>query len=69
MMLLPESPRYLLYREKLPEARKSLARLMTRAENSPEVDAEIAEISLVRLYQRYLPRGQALTPLPYPPGS
>ena len=50
MMMLPESPRYLLYREKLPEARKSLARLMTRAENSPEVDAEIAEISLVRFY-------------------
>jgi hypothetical protein len=48
MMLLPESPRYLLYKDKLPAARKALSRLMTRPEDSPEVEAEIAEISLVR---------------------
>jgi hypothetical protein len=47
MLCLPESPRYLLYKENLPAARKALARLMTRSEDSPEVEAEIAEISLV----------------------
>lgn len=49
MMLLPESPRYLLYRENIPAARKALSRLMSRPEDSPEVDAEVSEISLVRL--------------------
>jgi MFS transporter, SP family, sugar:H+ symporter len=49
MLLLPESPRYLLYKDNLPAARKSLSRLLTRGEDSPEVDAEVAEISLVRV--------------------
>jgi hypothetical protein len=60
MLLLPESPRYLLYKDNLPAARNALSRLMTRPQDSPEVDAEIAEISLVRIVNlRYI---VALTP-------
>lgn len=54
MMLLPESPRYLLYKDRVPEARKALSRLMTRPEDSPEVEAEVAEISLALEAERQL---------------
>jgi hypothetical protein len=43
-MLLPESPRYLLLKEREAEARVSLGRLLTRSPDSPEVEAERLEI-------------------------
>lgn len=46
MLLLPESPRYLLLKGKHVEARKSLGRLMSLPHDAPEVDAEAMEISL-----------------------
>ncbi|KAF9515075.1 hypothetical protein BS47DRAFT_1381619 [Hydnum rufescens UP504] len=49
MALLPESPRYLLYKDRVPAARKALSRLLSRPEDSPEVDAEVVEITLASL--------------------
>jgi SP family sugar:H+ symporter-like MFS transporter len=46
MMLLPESPRYLLYKGRTDQARRALARLMSASHDTPEVEAEMAEISL-----------------------
>jgi len=46
MMLLPESPRYLLYKGKTEAAHHSLGRLMTLPADSPEVAAEAIEIQL-----------------------
>jgi hypothetical protein len=43
--LLPESPRYLLLKDRQAEARKALGRLMSLPANSPEVEAEAVEIS------------------------
>jgi len=45
MMMLPESPRYLLLKGRQAEARVALGRLMTRSADSPEVEAEALEIS------------------------
>jgi SP family sugar:H+ symporter-like MFS transporter len=42
---LPESPRYLLLKDRQADARKSLGRLMTLPSDSPEVEAEALEIS------------------------
>jgi sugar porter (SP) family MFS transporter len=44
MMLLPESPRYLLLKGRESAARVSLGRLLTRPADSPEVEAERLEI-------------------------
>lgn len=44
MFLLPESPRYLLLKNRKQDARASLARLMTLPADSPEVEAEALEI-------------------------
>lgn len=49
MLLLPESPRYLMYKGKVGAAKSALARLMTSNPDSPEVESELAEITLVRL--------------------
>jgi hypothetical protein len=49
MAILPESPRYLLYKDRVPAARKALSRLLARPADSPEVDAEVVEITLVSL--------------------
>lgn len=54
MLLLPESPRYLLLKDKLPAARKSLGRLLGRPHDSAEVDAEVTEIQLVRLTPHFI---------------
>lgn len=43
--LLPESPRYLLLKDRQAEARKALGRLMSLPASSPEVEAEAVEIS------------------------
>jgi len=45
MLCLPESPRYLLYKGRVNEARKALARLTDRAVDSPDVDFECLEIT------------------------
>ncbi|KIM38716.1 hypothetical protein M413DRAFT_75786 [Hebeloma cylindrosporum] len=45
MALLPESPRYLLLKDRQAEARQALGRLMTLPPDSPEVEAEALEIS------------------------
>jgi sugar porter (SP) family MFS transporter len=45
MTFLPESPRYLLLKNKQVEARKALGRLMTLPFDSPEVEAEATEIA------------------------
>jgi SP family sugar:H+ symporter-like MFS transporter len=44
-MLLPESPRYLLLKGRVEEARKSMGRLLTRSPDSPEVIDECNEVS------------------------
>jgi len=46
MLLLPESPRYLLLKGRHVEARAALARLMSLPVTAPEVEAEAVEISL-----------------------
>ena len=43
--LLPESPRYLLLKDRQVDARKALGRLMSLPPDSPEVLAEAVEIS------------------------
>ncbi|CAK5275923.1 unnamed protein product [Mycena citricolor] len=45
MALLPESPRYLVHKDRIPAARAALARLTNTSPDSPAVDAELAEIS------------------------
>jgi len=45
MMLLPESPRYLLLKGRDKAARVSLGRLLTRPSDSPEVERERLEIT------------------------
>lgn len=46
MILLPESPRYLMYKGRVDSARKSLARLTNSPADSAAVDAECHEIEL-----------------------
>lgn len=43
--MLPESPRYLLLKNRQAEARRALGRLMTLPHDSPEVEAEALEIA------------------------
>jgi len=45
MICLPESPRYLLLKNRQADARRALGRLMTLPHDSPEVEAEALEIS------------------------
>ncbi|KAK4054318.1 Plasma membrane low glucose sensor [Microbotryomycetes sp. JL221] len=45
MMLLPESPRWLLMRGKEEKAQAAIARIMNKALDSPEVNEEYAEIA------------------------
>ncbi|KAF8325905.1 general substrate transporter, partial [Cantharellus anzutake] len=54
MLVLPESPRYLLYKNKWDAAKHSLSRLLVKPANSPEVDTEIAEIWLALEAERAL---------------
>jgi len=46
MALLPESPRYLLFKDRKDEAKRSLGRLMTLPPDAPQVEAEALEIQL-----------------------
>jgi sugar porter (SP) family MFS transporter len=46
MLCLPESPRYLLLKNKVSQARNALGRLMSCPANSVEVDGQVAEINL-----------------------
>ncbi|KAJ7123202.1 general substrate transporter [Mycena epipterygia] len=57
MILLPESPRYLLYKNRLDAARVALGRLTNRPANSPEVDAECREITLALEEERSIGAG------------
>ena len=49
MMLLPESPRYLLYKGNTKSARRSLSRLISQPIDSVAVNNEVAEIEQVSL--------------------
>jgi hypothetical protein len=57
MMLLPESPRYLLQRGRIDDARRALARLTNRPADSAEVDAECTEITLALEEERAIGSG------------
>ncbi|KAJ7661540.1 monosaccharide importer [Mycena polygramma] len=57
MMLLPESPRYLLHKNKLDKARRAMGRLTNRPHDSPEVDAECSEITLALEAERAMGSG------------
>ena len=48
-MLLPESPRYLLYKGNANSARRSLSRLISQPIDSVAVNNEVAEIEQVSL--------------------
>lgn len=56
-MLLPESPRYLLHRGRIDDARRALARLTNRPADSAEVDAECTEITLALEEERAIGSG------------
>ncbi|KAJ7464079.1 monosaccharide importer [Mycena latifolia] len=60
MMLLPESPRYLLHKNRVDAARAALGRLTNRPADSPEVDAECAEITLALEEERAIGSGTYL---------
>ncbi|KAJ7886168.1 monosaccharide importer [Mycena olivaceomarginata] len=57
MMLLPESPRYLLHRGRIDDARRALARLTNRPADSAEVEAECREITLALEEERAIGSG------------
>ncbi|KAJ7667077.1 monosaccharide importer [Mycena rosella] len=57
MMLLPESPRYLLHKGRIDSARAAMGRLTNRPANSPEVEAECAEITLALEEERAIGTG------------
>jgi sugar porter (SP) family MFS transporter len=57
MMLLPESPRYLLHKGREDKARHALGRLTNRPADSPEVDAECTEITLALEEERAIGSG------------
>ncbi|KAJ7755166.1 monosaccharide importer [Mycena metata] len=57
MLLLPESPRYLLYKDRVHDARRALGRLTNRPADSPEVDAECTEITLALEAERAVGNG------------
>ncbi|KDR84447.1 hypothetical protein GALMADRAFT_133742 [Galerina marginata CBS 339.88] len=57
MFLLPESPRYLLLKNRQAEARTSLGRLMTLPADSAEVEAEAVEISTALTVERDAAQG------------
>ncbi|KAJ7735116.1 monosaccharide importer [Mycena maculata] len=57
MLLLPESPRYLLHKNRVGAARRALGRLTNRPADSPEVDAECTEITLTLEEERAVGTG------------
>ncbi|KAJ6544234.1 monosaccharide importer [Mycena capillaripes] len=57
MILLPESPRYLLHKNRIDKARAALARLTNRPKDSPEVEAECKEITMALEEERALGAG------------
>ncbi|KAF8210884.1 monosaccharide importer [Mycena galopus ATCC 62051] len=57
MMLLPESPRYLLHKGRIEQARRALGRLTNRPADSVEVDSECAEITLALEEERAIGSG------------
>ncbi|KAJ7165896.1 monosaccharide importer [Mycena filopes] len=57
MLFLPESPRYLLHKDRVDAARRALGRLTNRPADSPEVDAECTEITLALQEERAVGAG------------
>ncbi|KAJ7753112.1 monosaccharide importer [Mycena maculata] len=57
MLLLPESPRYLLHKNRVKDACAALGRLSNHPADSPEVDAECAEIILALKEERAIGSG------------
>jgi hypothetical protein len=57
MMLLPESPRYLLHKGHVERARKAMGRLTNRPADSPEVDLECKEITYALEEERAIGSG------------
>ena len=52
MLMLPESPRYLLLKGRDADARRALGRLMTASPESPEVQEECVNILVALKYER-----------------
>ncbi|OXB35168.1 hypothetical protein LQV05_001196 [Cryptococcus neoformans] len=65
MCILPESPRWLLLKDKQEQAKKNLSRLLGQAENSQAVTTEFAEISANLEHERSLGKGTWMDCLKY----
>lgn len=65
MCILPESPRWLLLKDKEEQAKKNLSRLLGEAENSQAVTTEFAEISANLEHERSLGKGTWMDCLKY----
>ncbi|KAG2034682.1 monosaccharide importer [Suillus americanus] len=57
ILLLPESPRFLMHKGRENEARRALARLMTMPPESPEVELELDEIATALAADRAIGQG------------
>ncbi|KAG2336540.1 monosaccharide importer [Suillus weaverae] len=60
LLLLPESPRFLMHKGREDEARRALARLMTMPPESPEVELELDEIVTALAADRAIGQGSYL---------
>ncbi|KAG1779900.1 hypothetical protein EV702DRAFT_1194655 [Suillus placidus] len=60
LLLLPESPRFLMHKGREDEARRALARLMTMPIESPEVELELDEIVTALAADRAIAQGSYL---------
>lgn len=65
MCILPESPRWLLLKDKQEQAKRSLSRLLGQAEDSQAVSTEFAEISANLEHERSIGKGTWMDCLKY----
>ncbi|KAK4054101.1 Plasma membrane low glucose sensor [Microbotryomycetes sp. JL201] len=69
MLLLPESPRWLLMRGKEEKAQAAIAKIMGRSLDSPEVNEEYAEIAANLHHERALASNSYLACFTFGPGK